>query len=131
MCTRYQNCYLRIGRVFKLLKNIGIRCLCQYLFSFLNSPLHALGWICENQFSPKSSENYSSLKTHRSRHCNDELITLSCRHKCQPYASITTGRLNEDTLQTSFRHQIFLSTEIQQITYPDNFSFTISRLASV
>lgn len=56
--------YLWVSRVFKLLKNIGVRCFAPYLFGLRNCTFHPFCRVSKHQLSTESTQNNSSLKTH-------------------------------------------------------------------
>lgn len=92
--------YLWIGRIFKLVKHITVSCFVQQLHGLLYNPIKAFSNICEVHLSAKSSKHYSSFKTIRRWHYYLQLIALDCCNECQTNASVTTGCLNEDSLQS-------------------------------
>lgn len=99
--------HLGVGRIFKLLKNVWVRCFCSQFLSLLNSTFHTQNWISEDQFSTKSFKNDPSLNAHWGWHCKDKLVTLCSSHESQSDASIAAGRLNQDTLL----HAVFTEKE--------------------
>ena len=90
--------YLRIGRVFKLLKHVAIRRVVQQLRDFIKNPVDALSRVCDVHVGSKSSEQNSSFDAVISWHDYFNLVALDCSDECQPNAGVPTSSLDKDRL---------------------------------
>ena len=86
---------LRVGRVYELAGDEGIRDLLCQLVGLGNGTLHAFGTLAQHQLCTVSLHQLAALHAHGLGHHDDDAVALGGCHSGQTDASIAGGRLND------------------------------------
>ena len=86
----------RIGRVFKLLRNPGIRGFFGQCLGPGDRALHAFRAGRQDQFGAQHGQQGAAFERHRFGHGEDELVAFGRRHEREGDAGVAAGWLDDD-----------------------------------
>src|SRR5208283_5596302 len=85
-----------IGRIFKLLRNPGVRRFLGELLRAGNRALHAFRAGRQNQLRPEHRQQRAAFHRHRFRHGQNDFVTLGRRDEGEGNAGVAACRLDDD-----------------------------------